>query len=433
MSVFDLPRPFMMTCLFVLGCCFGSFLNVCIHRFPSRNRLRDQLHALNSHRSGCPRCAASIQWRDNIPLLGWLMLRGRCRNCRKPISVRYPLVELLTGVLFVAVYWSEMPTLSLWAIESSGLYDVGGPQTIRTMFDPPLWLHARYALHMAMICGLIAATFIDFEFRIIPDGCTVPVMIAAVCTAGAIGQVHIVPLWFQDASVVNVFRPAMPGWLQPLIFYWDCVPFAAEYPRVHALLVSLVGLIVGGGVVWVVRIIGSHVLRQEAMGFGDVVLMAMVGSVLGWQPALAAFFLAPLLAVSAAVVSWLTGRGNVIPYGPWLSLASVLLLLTWPHSWPLARRVFDMGPLMVPIAVFLAASLFVSLQLVQIIKRLLGIPLYADQPSAEPEWTSADHLTFYNGERPDEQTGLWRRPEWPGSRAGRGLSGSHHWRHGSHD
>lgn len=433
MSVFDLPRPFTLTCLFILGCCFGSFLNVCIHRFPSRHRLWDQLKSLNSHRSGCPRCAASILWRDNIPLLGWLMLRGRCRNCRKPISFRYPFVELLTGVLFVVVYWFEMPTLSLWAVDTSGLYDSGGPQTIRSVADSPLWLHVRYALHMAMICGLLVATFIDLELRIIPDGCTVPVMLLAVVTAGAIGQVHIVPLWFQDASVVNVVRPSVPEWMQPLVFYWDCVPFAAQFPRLHGVLVSVAGFVVGGGVVWIVRIVGSHVLRQEAMGFGDVVLMAMVGSVLGWQAALAAFFFAPLLAVFAAIISWLTGRGNAIPYGPWLSLASVLLLLTWPHSWPVAKRIFDMGPLMVPIGVFMVSCLFVSLQLVQLIKRLLGIPLYGDPGLTEVPWSSADHLMYYNGERPDEQTGQWPRTEWPGSRAGRGQSATHRWRTGFRD
>jgi leader peptidase (prepilin peptidase)/N-methyltransferase len=108
----DMPRGFVLFFLFVLGSCIGSFLNVCIHRFPAKRRLRDQLWALNSHSSGCPRCATAIQWRDNIPLLGWLMLRGRCRSCRLPISMRYPLVELLTAVLFVVVYQCEMPVLS---------------------------------------------------------------------------------------------------------------------------------------------------------------------------------------------------------------------------------------------------------------------------------------------------------------------------------
>ena len=103
----DLPAYFVLPFVFVLGCCLGSFLNVCIHRFPAHARLRDQLRSLNSHRSGCPKCLSSIQWRDNIPLLGWLLLRGRCRNCRRPISWRYPLVELLTGVLFVALYVIE--------------------------------------------------------------------------------------------------------------------------------------------------------------------------------------------------------------------------------------------------------------------------------------------------------------------------------------
>ena len=438
MSMFDLPRPFILTCLFILGSCFGSFLNVCIHRFPSRVRLWDQLKSLNSHGSGCPRCSSAILWHDNLPLLGWLLLlRGRCRQCRQPISVRYPLIELLTAALFVLVYWQEMPLESSWkssqSIETSGLYDVMGPQTITGLWDVPVWLHLRYALHMAMICGLIVATFIDFDLRIIPDGCTVPVMILALVSAAAAGQLYLVPLWFQDYSVAQVLRPSFPGWLQPLLFPGSSVEFAAANPRLHAILVSLAGLIVGGGIVWTVRLVGYWVLRQEAMGFGDVVLMAMVGSVIGWQPVVIVFFVAPLLAVASALFSWLARRDREIPYGPWLSLGTVLLLLSWRHSWPVAKRVFDMGPLLICVGLFLLAALILSLQLVQLIKRLMGIPLHDTGQPATDCWTSADHLTFFNGERPDEQTCQWPRPLWPGCRSGRGLGNGYQWRQGRPD
>lgn len=430
MMLLDVPRPMILFFLFLLGCCFGSFLNVCIHRFPSKLKLWDQLKALNSHRSGCPRCAAAIIWRDNIPLLGWLLLRGHCRNCARPISCRYPLVELLTGVLFVVVYCVEIPAGRFVDVTQSGLFSPDGPQTIRGLWQPEVWLHLRYALHMLMICGLIVATFIDFELRIIPDGCTVPVILAALVTAVAVGQVHIVPVWFQDPSVARTLQPAAPEWLQPLIFFWDAVPWAARHPHLHGLLVSLAGLLVGGGVVWLVRGVGHWVLRQEAMGFGDVVLMAMVGSVLGWQPVLAAFFIAPLVAVFAALLAWITRRDREIPYGPWLSLATLLLLLTWPWTWPLVKRFFDMGPVLGLLAVFMVSALVLSLQLVQLIKRLLGIPLYGEEQGSSPAWSSADHLTYYNSERPDEQTGQWPRAQWPGCRSGRGLSAGHQWRYG---
>ncbi len=430
MNLFDLPRPFTLTCLFVLGCCFGSFLNVCIHRFPSRHRLWDQLKSLNSHRSGCPRCSAAIRWHDNIPLLGWLLLRGKCRNCRRPISARYPFVEFLTGALFVLMYWSQMPPERFADLKQTALFNAMGPQVVTGHLSSDVWLHIRYALHMVMICGLIVATFIDLDLRIIPDGCTVPVMLVAFLVSPIFGQTYIVPVWFQDMSVANVVRPELPAALQPLMFYWDSTTFAQQHPHWHGLAISLAGFVAGGGIVWVVRLAGFWVLRQEAMGFGDVILMAMVGSVIGWQPVLVVFFVSPFFAVFAAVMAWLTKRDREIPYGPWLSLGTIFVLLAWPVVWPYAKRIFDMGPVLGVIAVFMTSSLVVCLQLLQIMKRLLGIPLHPPDVAPEDIWTSADHLFYYNNERPDEQTGQWSVTQWPGSRSGRGQAGYHNWKSG---
>jgi leader peptidase (prepilin peptidase)/N-methyltransferase len=429
MMFYDLPRFFVLPCLFVIGCCIGSFLNVCIHRFPSKQRLWDQLKALNSHGSGCPRCAAAILWRDNIPLIGWLLLRGKCRNCRRPISVRYPLVELLTGVLFVVVYVAEIPGDLRGSLAGFGLYSPEGPQAIRGPLDLAAWLHVRYALHIAMICCLIVATFIDFELRIIPDGSTVPMMLLAIVASTAFGQTFIVPLWFQDESVANTLRQISPGWLKPVLFTWDCIPFASRHPHLHGLLFSLAGLIVGGGVVWLVRLAGFWILRQEAMGFGDVILMAMVGSVIGWQAAVVVFFIAPILAIFAAVVAWVTQRDREIPYGPWLSAAALALILGWQSIWPLAERVYDMGMFVPLIALGMFVSLIACLQGIQIVKRLLGFST-AGPVQDEAGWSSADHLTFYNSERPDLQTNQWPAELWPGVRSGQGLNHFQRWRFG---
>ncbi|HQZ65078.1 MAG TPA: prepilin peptidase, partial [Planctomycetaceae bacterium] len=244
MNYFDLPRLFVLPFLFIIGCCIGSFLNVCIYRFPAKIRLRDQLRSLVSHGSGCPRCAASIRWHDNLPLIGWLLLLGKCRSCHRSISPRYPLIELLTGILFVAVYQIEMPANFWGQVPDAGLLSPDGPQNIRDLWTPAVWLHLRYLLHISMICGLIVATFIDFELRIIPDGSTVPVMIFAVLLSTICGQTFLVPLWFQDASVVASLRHIAPDWLQSLIFSWDGLSFAIQHPHVHGFLVSMAGLIV---------------------------------------------------------------------------------------------------------------------------------------------------------------------------------------------
>ena len=433
MNYFDLPRLFVLPCLFILGCCIGSFLNVCIYRFPARLHLRDQLRSLISHGSGCPRCAASIRWHDNLPLIGWLMLLGKCRSCRRPISPRYPLIELLTGILFVVVYQIEMPPNFWGQAAEAGLFSHDGPQNIRQLWTLPVWLHLRYLLHISMICCLIVATFIDFELRIIPDGSTVPMMIFAVLLSTLCGQTFLVPLWFQDASIVTTMRSVAPDWLSPVIFSWDCLPFAMQHPHVHGFLVSIAGFVVGGGIVWMVRIAGFWVLKQEAMGFGDVVLMAMIGSVIGWQPVTVVFFLAPVLAIFAALLAWLTHRDREIPYGPWLSIATLALILCWPVLWPLSRRIFDMGPFVPLMALFMFVSLVVCLQLVQLLKRLFGFSTGPNEVPGDGGWSSADHLSYYNSERPDDQTGQWNRSLWPGGRAGQGTSHYHQWRNGRRD
>ena len=422
----DMPRGFVLFFLFVLGSCIGSFLNVCIHRFPAKRRLRDQLWALNSHSSGCPRCATAIQWRDNIPLLGWLMLRGRCRSCRLPISMRYPLVELLTAVLFVVVYQCEMPVNFWGGVETAGLSTFDGPQTVVTLHSPVLWLHVRYGLHIAMVCCLIVATFIDLELWIIPDGSTVPLMLFAVLVHTIFGQCWIVPLWFQDASIAATLRSVLPESVSWLMFMWDAGPFAVQQPHLHGFLVSTAGLVAGGGIVWLVRIIGAYVLRREAMGFGDVVLMAMIGSVIGWQPVIVVFFAAPVLAIGVAILSLVLRRRDEIPYGPWLSLAALLLLLLWNNVWPMAERIFDMGPFLLLMGLVMTVLLYATLHLMQLVRRLLGM-------SAEPEVQALEDdgiPMLYPAERSDPTAGLWDRSLWPGVRSGQGLSQSYGWRRG---
>ncbi len=422
----DMPRGFVLFFLFVLGSCIGSFLNVCIHRFPAKRRLRDQLWALNSHSSGCPRCATAIQWRDNIPLLGWLMLRGRCRSCRLPISMRYPLVELLTAVLFVVVYQCEMPVNFWGGVETAGLSSFDGPQTVRTLQSPVLWLHVRYGLHIAMVCCLIVATFIDLELWIIPDGSTVPLMLSAVLVHTIFGQCWIVPLWFQDASIAATLRSALPEGVSWLMFMWDASPFAAQQPHLHGFLVSTAGLVAGGGIVWLVRIIGAYVLRREAMGFGDVVLMAMIGSVIGWQPVIVVFFAAPVLAIGVAILSLVLRRRDEIPYGPWLSLAALLLLLFWNNVWPMAERLFDMGPFLLLMGLVMTVLLYATLHLMQLVRRLLGMSAESEVQALEDDGIPI----IYPAERSDPTAGLWDRSMWPGVRSGQGLSQSYGWRRG---
>ncbi len=416
--------------LAIAGAFVGRFLNRCIQRFPHHESLSDQLNSLRAPFSVCLRCSARPSLLERLPIIGWLLSLGRCHQCRRRLMLEFPAVEFVTAVLFAVVYWLEIPVGADASIRDTvllPLHGVSGPEVLE-LWEPVIWFHVRYVLHMLMICSLIVATAIDWRYRIIPDGSTVPMMLLAFPACFIFGQLYIVPIWFQDASTVRMYLlPVAPEYLKPLLSPWDATEFIETYPHWHGLLVSVIGAIVGAGSIWTVRLIGFWTLKQEAMGFGDVVLMGMIGSVIGWQPVLTVFIFAPTLAIFAALINWIAHRDNEIPYGPFLSAATVLLLITWPVSWPFAKRFFDMGPFLVAMVLLMVILLAASLLLVQLIKRALGISLHQLE---DDEWSSADQLGYASQERPDEQTGQWRIDQWPGSRSGRGLQQTHVWKNG---
>ncbi len=432
MVAFGIPMPIMLAWLFVLGAVIGSFLNVCIYRIPQKQGFWASLVGLGSPPSSCPNCCNRIPWHDNIPILGWIKLRGRCRFCSKPISFRYPTIELLNGCLFAFVYWLEIPGNYGASIAESIVYD----RTWAASLPIPFWLspsaivHCRYFYHMVLFEALVVATFIDIDLRIIPDGVTLPAMLVGFCGA-AIGQMYIVPLWFQDSSVMRSAKSVFPEWTHGFLSGPALPDWFASYPVLHGLAVSLAGFIVGGASIWLVRLIGAHVLRQEAMGFGDVILMAMIGSFIGWQPVLIVFFLAPACAMAVHMIKWLIWRQRELPFGPYLSLATLIVVLDFQYVWAVSERVFAMGPLLIPVMLLMTVFMFVTLYAMQGIKRLLGIPLY---PTDEiEEWTSADQLHHYSGETNDMHQGQWRPhagDDWPGVQSGRGVAYNEQWRRG---
>ena len=438
MILFGLPAWLVLTFLFILGAVIGSFLNVCIYRIPQREGFWDSLRGLNNPPSSCPYCRNRIAPYDNIPILGWILLRGRCRQCRRSISIRYPAIELFNALLFVLVYWFEVPFDWSQGIEGSSLYTPLGPHAVHG----PGWLsasavlHWRYAYHMVLIEALVVATFIDFDLWIIPDGVTLPAMAVGFLGATVIGQVYIVPVWFERGDLSQFLNSILVafGWMDPVdVFGPGFLPASSEivvpawvtaHPHLHGLAFSLAGFVVGGGVVWIVRLIGGCVLRQEAMGFGDVVLMAAVGAFLGWQPTLLVFFLAPLCALAVVAVGWLFLPQREIPYGPYLSLAALLVLLFWPHVWPGAEEIFKLGWFVPVLGVLMALAMFVSLYLLQGLKWMLGMNLPLEA------WTNAppDQFKFLSAEGTDAEQG-WPLEGWRGTRTGEGTAHRHEWRH----
>jgi len=283
-------------CVFLIGSVVGSFLNVCIYRIPWQK-------SVIWPASHCPRCLSAIPASDNVPILGWLALRGECRSCGLPISIRYPLIEGLVGLLFVGLYVVDV------LLAPRGAWGQIPPSALATL-----------AYHALLVALLVAATFIDYDLYIIPDEVTVTGMILG------IGLGALVPAIRLEPSIASTYLGGFG--------------------------VGLMGLLVGGGLTAGVRTFASVLLRREAMGFGDVTLMAMIGAFLGWQAAVLTFFLAPFLGLAHAfwkLLAYLERRARgvqvssadrEIPYGPYLSMAAVALMLSWPWLWPLWAREF---------------------------------------------------------------------------------------------
>lgn len=272
--------------IFLLGATVGSFANVCIYRIA----LEKSIVWPGSH---CPRCLTAIAFRDNVPILGWVLLGGKCRSCNLPISVRYPLIEGLTGILFVAVAYSDLCGYR-FSLEARDFL--------------------RLSYHLLLLSFLLVATFIDFDYFILPDS----LIVTGMALGLAIG------------TIAPGIRPA-PNEVETM---------GAGF------IIGLTGIIVGGAMIWAVRILGRMMTGREAMGFGDVTLMAMIGSFLGWQVLPTTLFLGSILGLIQGVfklATWIRKRllgqksrpsDRELPFGPYLSMAALILMLAWPWLWP---------------------------------------------------------------------------------------------------
>jgi leader peptidase (prepilin peptidase)/N-methyltransferase len=252
--------PLATAAAFVFGAVVGSFLNVVIYRLPSGQ-------SLVRPASRCPGCGTPIRPHHNIPIASYLFLRGRCASCKASISPRYPLVEILTGLL------------------SAGLL---------LRFGPTL----EFGVYFVFLAGLVAVTFIDIDHRIIPDSLSLGGIVVG----------------FAASFFTSV------GWQD-----------------------SLIGLLAGGGGLFLVALLYEFITRREGMGMGDVKLIAAIGAFLGWKAVLFTIFLS---AVAGSVVGVLLlrvlrrGRNYEIPYGPFLAFGAALYVFRGPEivSWYLRMQ-----------------------------------------------------------------------------------------------
>ncbi|MEO0480711.1 MAG: A24 family peptidase [Planctomycetota bacterium] len=315
--------PLTLTTAICLGAILGSFLNVVIHRLPERDVQRSQ-----GTRSACPACGAPIPIWCNIPVLAWLFLRGKARCCGAKISIRYPIVELLTASLVVvAVFEPPFSAVPLDLLEPSW----------RGVFG--------FVLFAYFTGNLIANTFIDLEFRRLPDRLTIPLTLVGLCSAPLLPEMH------QQIDAL-----------------------ADSQPWVRALLESLAGFVVGRGLTWLIHAAAPILFGKPGMGLGDVKLMGGLGAFLGWQGALLTFFVASLLGAVGGSLRLLFTRDPYVAFGPVLVLAAFLtaffrqdMLDFWFETLPTWSRESESAPI-----VLIGALVVCSLMLLVLRRRRRG-------------------------------------------------------------
>jgi len=236
---------------FLLGAAIGSFLNVCICRIPAGE-------SVVFPPSRCPSCLKPIRWFQNIPVLSFLALRGRCASCGVSISLRYPLIEALSGLFFTLVFYRF------------------GWQAVTLVY----WL---------FVAALIVITFIDLDHQIIPDVISLP------------------------GIVVGFLCAFVTPWLS-----W---------------IDSLLGILLGGGSLYLVAVGYEMLTKKEGMGGGDIKLLGMIGAFLGWKAVLPVVFISSLLGTVVGVPLMLAKRADgklAIPFGPFLAAAALLYVFWGP-------------------------------------------------------------------------------------------------------
>ncbi len=219
------------------------------------------------------------------------------------------------------------------------------------------WGHWRLLYHDALIVFLVVATTVDVDQYLIPDQITLPGAIVGIMAATCLGNMQLMQIWVDWNHVDPIQGPYIPEWIK-------------LHPHWHGLAFNLAGLVTGAGITWLARLISQWVLGMEALGFGDVTLMAMIGSFLGWQPVIFVFLLAPVCGIAVAVSLRLLHGRIVVPYGPFLSAATILVLLTWRRLWTPTREVFGHWPTLLGLGIGIVVGMAVLLGLLRLYRSI---------------------------------------------------------------
>lgn len=374
--ILAVPLEARLTLLFVVGVLVGTQLNRGIYRLAIFHPRR--IGPWTPPRDDAP----PRHWFDRVPVFGWLTLSRESKLHGAGYWVRPLLIELATGAAFAGLYW--------WDLQ-------GGPVAGLQLAAPPSaeLLHAQFLMQIVLLSLMTVATFIDFDEKTIPDFVTVPGTLFALLLAALVPDSRL-PVNAAVAPIFGAPPPPqLDGlllssphpWPAPLdtidgllcgvacFLFWvfAIMPFVwntrrgigralslltASFVRRRSrpylvlaavgclliglswrlgnwpeLLSALVGMAFGGALIWGVRIVGTHALRVEAMGYGDVLLMFMIGAFLGWQPVLLVFFLAPFAALFIGLAQLVITRRTDIAFGPYLCFGALVLIVAWSRLW----------------------------------------------------------------------------------------------------
>jgi leader peptidase (prepilin peptidase)/N-methyltransferase len=292
---------------FALGLLLGSFLNVCISRLPRHK-------SINKPRSHCPNCLATIRWYDNIPLLSWILLRARCRNCNKPISWRYPAVELAYGFWVLVLVYRLLVQLAL----------VGGERRYHAYpaTYPVFWF--------ALICGLILGFLLigllvmDWQTHTLPDAFTltgIGIGFVLICFQAVFLGPHQNELLLQGRNPLT-----SPGNVT------DRGNVILTGPE-HLVLGRLLAVVLAGGVLFLIGYVYRKIRHRDGLGLGDAKLAAMIAAFLGYWPAVLALFLGFILASIYALTQMARGKATMrarLPLGTFICIGGLVAALVGP-------------------------------------------------------------------------------------------------------
>jgi prepilin signal peptidase PulO-like enzyme (type II secretory pathway) len=390
-DILQVPFSYRLGGLFALGVVVGSVVNWAAHRLAPSHR---GVNPWSTAGAG----ASSSTWFDCIPVLGWLFIRRR-PEAGGGFWLRALAVELGMGALYATLYWWMLNRMGLVAADSL-------PATVTPTESVLATIHLQFAGLAVLAALLVAATLIDFDDQVIPDAVTVPGTLLALLMASIFPrwllpqELNLLISGQQRLEFMTLSSPApwparlnglgdnspyvvgLLCWLlwcfallprhwrgrkgleMALAIFWGRIsrdPYSWVIgvvaaagavwiwliwdlgpPHWQGLLSSLIGMTVSAGLVWAVRLIGGKVMQQEAMGFGDVTLMAMIGAALGWQAGLMVFLLAPVVALVFGLVQVLASGKGQIPFGPFLCIAAIGLIFGWGQAWPWASPIFAM-------------------------------------------------------------------------------------------